>query len=218
MIPKDLNKAAVIVLLFALCIRCTQRRDIDSLPFYNTPDFTPVWLQSGDDGYDKVHTIPAFSFTNQLGKSVTNKTTAGKIYVANFFFASCKNICPAMMTNLEKVQKTFNNNERVLILSHTVTPLKDSVAVLRQYAEERHINNKNWLLLTGDRDITYKLARQAYFADEAGGYGKKPDEFLHTENVVLIDTKGRIRGVYNSSLIVEIDMLIDDIKRLQKEI
>jgi protein SCO1/2 len=153
-----------------------------------------------------------------LGESVTNKTTAGKIYVANFFFASCKNICPAMMTNLEKVQKTFKNNERVLILSHTVTPLKDSVPVLGQYAEERHIDNKNWLLLTGDRDATYNLARQAYFADEVGGYGKKPDEFLHTENVVLIDTKGRIRGVYNSSLIVEIDMLIEDIKRLQAEI
>lgn len=99
------------------------------------------------------------------------------------------------------------NNGQVLILSHSVTPLKDSVPALRQYAAERHIDSKNWLLLTGDKDATYRLARQAYFADEAGGYGKKPDEFLHTENVVLIDTKGRIRGVYNSSLTVEIDRL-----------
>lgn len=194
------------------------KEENNGLPFYNTPDFTPIWLQPGDEGYDKIHTIPPFSFTSQLGQTVTNKTTTGKIYVANFFFASCKNICPAMMDNLEKVQKTFKNNAKVLILSHSVTPLKDNVAALQKYADERHINNKNWLLLTGDRDATYQLARQAYFADEAGGYGKKPDEFLHTENVVLIDIKGRIRGVYNASLAVEVDMLIEDIKRLQAEI
>nr|WP_294793171.1 SCO family protein [uncultured Mucilaginibacter sp.] len=204
-----------IVLL--LLVFCGCKEENNGLPFYNTPDFTPVWLQPGDDGYDKIHTIPPFSFTNQLGEKVSNKTTAGKIYVANFFFASCKNICPAMMTNLKKVQKTFKNNAGVLILSHSVTPLKDSVAALRKYADERNIDNKNWLLLTGDRDATYILARQAYFADEAGGYGKKPDEFLHTENVVLLDTKGRIRGVYNASLAVEIDMLIEDIKLLQTE-
>ncbi len=202
---------------FLLCVFYGCKEENNGLPFYNTPDFTPVWLQQGDDDYDKIHTIPPFSFTSQLGEKVTNRTTAGKIYVANFFFASCKNICPAMMTNLEKVQKTFKNNAGVLILSHSVTPLKDSVAALRKYADERNIDNKNWLLLTGDRDATYTLARQAYFADEAGGYGKKPDEFLHTENVVLLDTKGRIRGVYNASLAVEIDMLIEDIKLLQTE-
>jgi len=204
---------ALLLFAFSGC-----KEENNGLPFYNTPDFTPVWLKPGDKGYDKIHTIPPFSFTNQLGENVTNTTTAGKIYVANFFFASCKNICPAMMTNLEKVQKAFKSNEGVLILSHSVTPLKDSMQALRKYADERHIDNKNWLLLTGDRDATYKLARQAYFADEASGYGKKTDEFLHTENVVLIDTKGRIRGVYNASLAVEIDMLIEDIKQLQAEI
>jgi protein SCO1/2 len=204
-----------IVLLLLAFSGCKEENN--ALPFYSTPDFTPVWLLPGDEGYDKIHTIPPFSFTSQLGQKVSNKTTAGKIYVANFFFASCKNICPAMMTNLEKVQKTFKSDAGVLILSHSVTPLKDSVQALRKYADERHIDNKTWLLLTGDRDATYQLARQAYFADEAGGYGKKPDEFLHTENVVLIDTKGRIRGVYNASLAVEIVMLIEDIKRLQAE-
>jgi len=204
---------ALLLFAFSAC-----KEENTGLPFYNTPDFTPVWLQPGDEGYDKIHTIPPFSFTNQFGQNVSNKTTAGKIYVANFFFASCKNICPAMMDNLEKVEKAFKNNHKVLILSHSVTPLKDNVAALRKYGDERHINNNNWLLLTGDREATYQLARQAYFADEAGGYGKKPDEFLHTENVVLIDTKGRIRGVYNASLAVEIDMLVEDIKLLQKEI
>jgi len=212
---KIVSLFSIVLLLFAFS-GCKEENN--GLPFYNTPDFTPVWLHPGDEGYDKIHTIPQFRFSSQLGQNITNKTTAGKIYVANFFFASCKNICPAMMDNLEKVQETFKNNGQVLILSHSVTPLKDSVQALRKYADERHIESKNWLLLTGDRDATYQLARQAYFADEAGGYGKKPDEFLHTENVVLIDTKGRIRGVYNASLAVEIDMLIEDIKQLQAEI
>ena len=212
---KTVSLLSFVLLLFVFSA-CKEENT--GLPFYNTPDFTPVWLQPGDEGFNKIHTIPPFSFTNQFGQNVSNKTTAGKIYVANFFFASCKNICPAMMDNLEKVEKAFKNNHKVLILSHSVTPLKDNVAALRKYGDERHINNNNWLLLTGDRDATYQLARQAYFADEAGGYGKKPDEFLHTENVVLIDTKGRIRGVYNASLAVEIDMLVEDIKLLQKEI
>ena len=212
---KTVSLLSFVLLLFVFSA-CKEENT--GLPFYNTPDFTPVWLQPGDEGFNKIHTIPPFSFTNQFGQNVSNKTTAGKIYVANFFFASCKNICPAMMDNLEKVEKAFKNNHNVLILSHSVTPLKDNVAALRKYGDERHINNNNWLLLTGDRDATYQLARQAYFADEAGGYGKKPDEFLHTENVVLIDTKGRIRGVYNASLAVEIDMLVEDIKLLQKEI
>ena len=203
-----------VVLLIGLSA-CSQKED--RLPFYNTPDFTALWLEPGDAGYDQIHTIPAFSFTDQLGNNVSNKTTAGKIYVANFFFASCKNICPAMMDNLNKVQQAFKKNKDVLILSHSVTPLKDDVTALRKYANQRHIDSKRWHLLTGDRDATYKLARQAYFADEASGFEKKPDEFLHTENVVLIDTKGRIRGVYNASLAVEIDMLIEDIKRLEKE-
>jgi len=204
------------VLLLMGLSACSQKED--RLPFYNTPDFTALWLEPGDAGYDQIHTIPAFSFTDQLGNNVSNKTTVGKIYVANFFFASCKNICPAMMDNLNRVQQAFKSNKDVLILSHSVTPLKDDVAALRKYANQLHINNKRWHLLTGDRDATYKLARQAYFADEASGFEKKPDEFLHTENVVLIDTKGRIRGVYNASLAVEIDMLIEDIKRLEKEI
>ena len=204
------------VLLLIGLSACSQKED--RLPFYNTPDFTALWLEPGDAGYDQIHTIPAFSFTDQLGNNVSNKTTAGKIYVANFFFASCKNICPAMMDNLNKVQQAFKKNKDVLILSHSVTPLKDDVTALLKYANQRHIDSKRWHLLTGDRDATYKLARQAYFADEASGFEKKPDEFLHTENVVLIDTKGRIRGVYNASLAVEIDMLIEDIKRLEKEI
>jgi protein SCO1/2 len=210
-------KSLKIIPLLLLLLACHKPVKNNQLPFYNTADFTPLWLSPDDAGYSAVHTIDPFSFTNQLGQQITNKNTAGKIYVANFFFASCKNICPAMMDNLLKVQSAFAKDDKVYILSHTVTPTKDSLPVLLKYATEHHINNKKWWLLRGDHDITYKLARQSYFADEATGYNKGIDEFLHTENLVLIDKKGRIRGVYNSSLITEVDNLIAHIKMLELE-
>ena len=206
-----------IILLVVIILMAGCREKNNDLPFYNTPDFTPVWLKPGDEGYTAIHTIPAFRFTNQLGNSISNKNTQGKIYVANFFFTACQNICPAMMENLQRVQREFAKDQQVLILSHTVTPLRDSVPVLHKYAQRKHIDGKKWWLLTGERDLTYKLARQAYFADNETGYSKTNDEFLHTENLVLIDTKGRLRGVYNSSLTTEINTLISDIKQLETE-
>jgi protein SCO1/2 len=211
-------KSLSYMLLFVLLIAaCEKKADDNGLPFYNTPDFTPVWLTPQDETYSKIHTITSFSLSNQLGNTITNKNTAGKIYVANFFFASCQSVCPPMMENLSKVALTFEKDERVLILSHSVTPRRDSVPVLFKYAQQRHINNNKWWLLTGNQSAIYKLARQAYFADDATGYTKGRNDFLHTENLVLIDTKGRIRGVYNGSLQLEVNNLIADIKLLKAE-
>ena len=207
-------KYLVLLLLFG-AMSCATKSENHRLPFYNTPDFTPVWLGPGDDGYAAIHTIAPFRLTNQLGKTITNRQTAGKIYVANFFFASCGSICPKMMSNLADVQQAFINDDRVLLLSHTVTPLRDSVPVLYQYAADHHIDNKKWWLLTGNKDSIYRLARLAYFADDATGFNKTADEFLHTENVVLIDPKGRIRGVYNGTLKLEMANLINHIKLLK---
>lgn len=202
---------------FMLLSACKQQQQPLALPFYNTPDFTPVWLSPDDDGYKTIHTIVPFSLTDQLGAKITNRDTKNKIYVANFFFTSCPAVCPRMMSNLANVQQAFANNNRVLILSHSVTPLKDSVPVLMKYASAHHINGKQWHLLTGNQDAIYKLARRAYFADDATGFNKGTNEFLHTENLVLIDGKGRIRGVYNSSLTLEVQNLIAHIKLLLAE-
>jgi protein SCO1/2 len=211
---KNLSYILPLILLLAAC---DKKADDNSLPFYNTPDFTPVWLTPQDDAYNKVHTIAPFTLTNQLGDTISNKNTVGRIYVANFFFASCQSVCPPMMENLRKVAQAFEKDNRVLILSHSITPRRDSVPVLFNYAQKRHINNSKWWLLTGDQPSIYKLARQAYFADDATGYTKGSDDFLHTENLVLIDTKGRIRGVYNGSLQLEVNNLIEDIKLLEVE-
>ncbi len=212
-----MKKYLTIIAVVLLSIACKSPEQKAALPFYNTPDFTPVWLAPGDKGYTSIHTIANFSFTNQLGQNITNKNVAGKIYVANFFFTSCGSICPQMMSNLAKVQHTFPNDTGVIILSHSVTPTRDDVPTLSKYAATNHIDSKNWWLLTGDKEAIYKMARQSYFADDESGYTKNINEFLHTENLVLIDRKGRIRGVYNGSLRLEVDNLIDNIKMLEAE-
>lgn len=212
------NQMKYLILLLLLgAMGCSTHHANNRLPFYNTPDFTPVWLNADDSGYSTIHTIAPFSLTNQLGETITNRQTAGKIYVANFFFASCGSICPKMMSNLADVQQAFINDDRVLLLSHSVTPGRDSVPVLFKYAADHQINHKKWWLLTGNKDSIYNLARKAYFADDAIGFNKTADEFLHTENVILIDTKGRIRGVYNGTLKLEMANLINHIKLLEAE-
>jgi protein SCO1/2 len=122
-----------------------------------------------------------------------------------------------MMGNLADVQQAYLHDNRVLILSHTVTPTRDSVPVLFKYAADHHIDNKKWWLLTGNKDMIYNLARKAYFADEATGYNKSSNEFLHTENLILVDQLGRIRGVYNGTLKLEVANLINHIKLLEAE-
>jgi protein SCO1/2 len=121
------------------------------------------------------------------------------------------------MDNLDDVQQAFLHDDKVRLVSHSVTPLRDSVSVLLKYAAVHHINNHKWWLLTGNKERIYTLARKAYFADDETGYNKTTDEFLHTENILLIDAVGRIRGVYNGTLKLEMLNLINHIKLLEKE-
>lgn len=204
------------LILFLLLISCNQIQK-KRLPFYNSPDFTPRWLASTDKEYTSIHTIAPFSFINQNGKTITNKNVEGRIYVANFFFTNCTGICPKMMNNLKKVQQAFSNNKDVLILSHSVLPETDSISRLAAYANKFGISSRQWWLLTGNKDQIYSLARKSYFADEEIGYNKNSNEFLHTENCILVDKKGRIRGVYNGTLELEMNKLIEHIKILQLE-
>ena len=212
---KKINWLILFTSLF--CFSCKEKEDASQLPFYNTPDFTPQWLSVNDKDYNAIHTIAPFSFTDQTGRTITNAFVYGKIYVANFFFTTCGSICPKMTFHLKKVQDAFTNATDVMILSHSVLPEVDSIAKLKEYEEQMGINGKQWLLLTGSKDKIYSLARQSYFADEEIGFNKRSNEFLHTENCVLVDKKGRIRGVYNATLELEINKLIEHIKLLQKE-
>ncbi len=188
-----------------------------SLPFFNQPDWTPEWIGVSDTGYKKIHTIPAFSFIDQNGNLITEKTVQGKIYVANFFFTKCRSICPKMTSNMFQLQEVFKMDTSIILLSHSVTPETDSVSILRKYALDNKVEASKWHLLTGDKKEIYRLAKQQYFAGDTVGYYQSGNEFLHTENFILVDKHRRIRGVYNGTLLVEIDRIKQDINLLKKE-
>lgn len=208
-----------LVLVFVLIMSCKNEKvnKETTLPYFNTALFTPEWIDKDSDKYAYIHKIPTFSFINQNGEEITNKTYEGKIYVADFFFTSCPGICPRLAKNMRTLQEAFKDDDDVLLLSHSVTPEKDSVPVLKEYAIENQVNSKKWNLVTGNKKEIYDIARKAYFADE--DFVKTQDEsaFIHTENFVLIDKKGRIRGVYNGTLAVETERILRHIKLLKRE-
>jgi protein SCO1 len=193
------------------------RNKTETLPFYHTADFSPIWADEEKINTDTLHTIAPFSFTDQNNQTITNKTLQGKIYAANFFFTSCPSICPKMTNNMHLVADSFANNPNVALLSYSVTPDIDNVEKLHQYAQNKNINGNQWHLLTGNRSAIYQLARQSYFAEEEPGFTKDSTEFLHTEHCVLVDKKGHIRGIYNATLKLEMTRLIADIAILLKE-
>lgn len=189
----------------------------DVLPYYNEATFTPVWLETNSAKINNLHTIPSFSFLNQDGQTITNKTFDNKIYVTDFFFTTCPGICPAMTKNMNAVQDAFKNDDEVLLLSHSVTPEKDSVAVLKNYAKAHGVISGKWHLVTGEQEKIYELGRKSYFVEEDLGLQKSLDEFLHTENFILVDKNKHIRGIYNGLNNTSIKQLITDIKTLKKE-
>ncbi len=207
-----------ILLLSLLMVSCKGNQATSNLPYYNSPDFMPVFASSQKQVAQEIdHTIGSFSFTDQYGKTVTDKSISGKIHVANFIFTSCGSICPVMTKHMKLVQTAFQNNPDVVILSYSVTPWIDSVGRLKRFAENNDIVSTNWHLLTGNKGEIYQLARKDYFAEEDLGFTKDSTEFLHTEHVLLIDRSKRIRGIYNGTLQLEIEQLIKDMKQLAEE-
>ena len=207
--------AAFLLTLFS----CNQKQKIaeESLPFYNTAQFDAEWISKTDSRYNAIHTIDTFSLTSQLGHTINKDSLNGKIYVANFFFTSCPGICPKMVSNLQVLQDSLANNDQVKLVSFSVMPWVDSVKKLNEYAQLHHINPNKWYLLTGNKDRIYTLGRQSYFAEKTLGLKKDSTEFLHTESMLLIDTKGRIRGIYNATQKLDIERVRDDIAVLLKE-
>ena len=188
-----------------------------NLPYYNEESFTPNWLVPNSDEEKKFHRIPDFQFVNQLGDTISQKTFDNKLYVTDFFFTSCPGICKKMTGNMIKVQEAFKNDEDVLLLSHSVTPSIDSVSVLKTYAENFGIIDNKWHLVTGDKTEIYDLGRNNYFVENDLGVPKDINDFLHTENFLLIDKNKHIRGIYNGLNRASIAQLITDIKTLKLE-
>jgi protein SCO1/2 len=184
-----------------------------SLPIFNPADVNPELVDTTVQYIANKHRIADFSFTNQNGKTITQKDYEGKIYVADFFFTTCGSICPKMTSNLVVVQKEFLHNPKVMLLSHSVLPDIDDVPILKAYAERNGVIDSKWNLVTGDKKAIYTMARKSYLAVKQG----KPNELydmVHTENFVLIDAKKRVRGFYDGTKKEEITRLINDINWL----
>lgn len=200
--------SAIILTLFYSALKPKK-----SLPIYNPSMVNPELVDSTVQYISKYHAIADFSFTNQNGKIITQKDYEGKIYVADFFFTTCGSICPKMTTNLVEIQKAIINNPKVMLLSHTVFPEMDSVAVLKEYAIKNGVIDSKWNLVTGDKKQIYTMARKSYLAVKLG----KPEELydmVHTENFVLVDSKRRVRGFYDGTKKEDIERLIEDINFL----
>ncbi|MEM1322352.1 MAG: SCO family protein [Bacteroidota bacterium] len=216
-----MNNRFLFLLSLITLMACTENRPngsrVDKLPYYNEATFTPHWLPAKSEALDTFHRISPFQLINQEGDTITEQTFEDKIYVTDFFFTVCPGICPKMMANMMDVQEAFLNDETVLLLSHSVTPERDSVPVLKAYAEKRGILSHKWHLVTGQQQDIYKLGRKDYFVEEDLGLTKEEDEFLHTENFVLIDKNRHIRGIYNGLNKASINQLIADIKTLKEE-
>ncbi len=187
------------------------------LPYYNEADFTPIFVKNQKDIADKIpHQIANFAFLNQDSTLITEKSIEGKIHVANFIFTSCGSICPTMTRNMKIVSDSLKNEKSLSFLSYSVTPWIDKPNVLKKFKEKNQIQNKNWHFLTGRKSSIYQLARQSYFAEEDLGFSKDSTEFLHTEHFILVDKNKRIRGIYNGTLTLEMQQLIQDIRTLSE--
>ena len=187
---------------------CSQKKSSVLLPIYGEKK-----IIAGDTIY---HQIASFNLTNQIGQVVNQNTTKNKIYIANFFFASCQSICPMMSNQLQEVQKAFLADDSVLILSHSVNPLHDTVAVLSNYGDTYGAKTNKWHLLTGNKKQIYDLAKTSYLVNAFEDDGS-PEGFLHSELFLLIDKKARIRGMYDGTNTAEVKKLIEDVKLLKQE-
>ena len=186
------------------------------LPIFQPANVNIELVDSTIQHVKKYHSIADFSLINQNGLTITQKNYQDKIYVADFFFTTCLTICPIMTNNMVLIQEKLRNDKEVMLLSHSVTPVIDSVQQLKKYALEKGVVDEKWNLVTGDKKQIYALARKSYLAVKEDGNGDEYD-MIHTENFILVDKKARIRGFYDGTKDEDIQQLLRDIAILKKE-
>lgn len=208
------NKAFGLFILFALVLPTVvfglyhyYRDNLGALPYYGEK-------YSIETNRNTHYKIPNLHYTNQLGQNLQLAAFEGNIKVINFFFTTCKTICPPMMANLRKVQEAFATDNRVTMVSISVDPESDSVAKLKSYADNLNIVSEKWQLATGDKVALYQFARKGVFLTVTDGDGGE-DDFIHSEKIVLVDRDDHIRGYYDGTDKTAIQQLISDIKRIK---
>mgnify|MGYP000044160547 CR=1 FL=1 len=186
------------------------------LRVYAPADINPELVDSAMQTQSGDHRIKDFELYNQKNQLVNKSSFQNKIKIVDFFFTTCPNICPKMTFQMERINERFVEDTNFVILSHSVTPTKDTPEVLAQYAKDHGASLPKWQFLTGDKQIINTLARQSYFAAKEewkGDYG----EFIHTENFVLVDPNWRIRGYYDGTNTQDVDRLMKEYKILKEE-
>ncbi|MFS4466480.1 SCO family protein [Maribacter sp. 2210JD10-5] len=204
-----LGLSAVIIYLFYNALKPQK-----TLPVYSPAMVNAELVAEEIQHVRKYHTIADFSLTNQNGKTVTQADYKDKIYIADFFFTTCPTICPIMTKNMAEIQKEIKDEKDVMLLSHSVTPVIDSVAQLKKYALEKGVIDEKWNLVTGAKKDIYELARKSYLAVKTDGDGG-PFDMIHTENFILVDKERRIRGFYDGTKEDDIQKLLEDLKILK---
>ena len=206
----------VLLILSALIIALFYRA-LDpekSLPVFQPSDVNPELVDSSLQHVKKYHRIADFSLTNQNGATITQEDYRDKIYIADFFFTTCLTICPVMTSNMADLQAAVLRDDDVLLLSHSVTPVIDSVPRLKAYALEKGVIDGKWNLVTGNKKQIYELARKSYLVAKDESEGDAYD-MIHTENFVLVDKERRIRGIYNGTDKDDMTRLLADLRVLQ---
>ena len=206
-----------LILFLLICFPVLWYLSIPKKQEFVLPIFTPSDLRSNLVHPSLIgkteHVVPNFSFIDQNGNIVSEKTVENKIYIVDFFFTSCPSICIDLTNNIKEIQNVFEENDDILILSHSVDPKVDDIERLQKYASINNINNEKWFLLTGPIEETIRMAQLGYFAI-ASIANHDENSLIHTENVILIDKNRQIRGIYNGTSTLEINYLIDDINKL----
>ncbi|WKZ60063.1 MAG: SCO family protein [Cyclobacteriaceae bacterium] len=211
-----MKKILILSALALLLLNCTPKKQNEKLPILGYREVVAKEVE-GKKVIDTVyHSIADFQFVNQDSALVTNETFAGKIYVADFFFTSCRTICPVMKTQMLRVYEATQDMPDVAILSHTIDPEHDTVALLHDFADRLGVSSSKWHFVTGEQDNIYDIAQTSYFAT-AMVDKTEPDGFIHSGAFLLIDKERRIRGKYDGTLEEDVDRLIKDIERLRRE-
>ena len=187
------------------------------LPVFNPSDINPLLVTDSLRSITAGHTIAPFRLINQNSDTITDDMFKGKIYVADFFFTTCTNICPIMTGQLKRVYDEYKGDAEVMFLSHTSLPESDTPPILKKYSLRFGAELPQWQFVTGNKKEIYHLARNSYLAVKTKGNGDK-DDFIHTENLILIDAKKRIRGFYDGTSTNDVNQLIEDIASLKEEI
>ena len=199
----------LILLATILIIACQPKK----LPYLGESD-TVIKTVDGKQVEEIIYPkIPDFAFINQEGETVTGKSMDGKVYVADFFFTTCPTICPVMKKNMLNVYKKFKDNADVSILSHSIDPDHDSVAILKKYADDLGVSGTKWQFVTGDREKIYDIGQKHYLVS-AREDPNEPGGYLHSGHFVLIDKNKHIRGMYDGTTEEGTKQLIEDIEVL----